>query len=46
LHNLAEPLTEEETAEKEGLLGQGFANWTKRDFTAFIKAQEKHGRQE
>jgi hypothetical protein len=30
--------------EREELLKQGFDNWNKRDFTAFIKAQEKHGR--
>jgi len=40
----AEPLTEEEIAEKENLLGQGFEKWGKRDFTSFIKANEKYGR--
>ncbi|CAH8522821.1 unnamed protein product [Schistosoma turkestanicum] len=40
----AEPLTEEELAEKEELLTQGFTNWSKRDFQQFIKANEKHGR--
>lgn len=40
----AEPLTEEELAEKEKLLTQGFTNWTKRDFNQFIKANEKYGR--
>nr|AML25533.1 ATP-dependent chromatin remodeler iswi-2 [Euschistus heros] len=40
----AEPLTEEELAEKENLLTQGFTNWTKRDFNQFIKANEKYGR--
>ncbi|KAK9509609.1 hypothetical protein O3M35_006882 [Rhynocoris fuscipes] len=40
----AEPLTEEEVAEKEKLLTQGFTNWTKRDFNQFIKANEKYGR--
>ncbi|KAL6595299.1 hypothetical protein LY90DRAFT_523749 [Neocallimastix californiae] len=40
----AEPLTEEEIAEKEKLLGQGFEKWGKRDFTTFIKANEKYGR--
>ncbi|KAJ2998923.1 hypothetical protein HDV02_003898 [Globomyces sp. JEL0801] len=39
----AVPLTEEEIAEKELLSTQGFENWNKRDFNAFIKAQEKHG---
>lgn len=40
----AEPLTEEELAEKESLLTQGFTNWSKRDFNQFIKANEKYGR--
>ncbi|TPP65404.1 SWI:SNF matrix associated [Fasciola gigantica] len=40
----AEPLTEEEVVEKEDLLSQGFTNWSKRDFQQFIKANEKHGR--
>ena len=33
----AEELTEEEQGEKEELLGDGFANWTKRDFNQFIR---------
>lgn len=40
----AEPLNEEELAEKEELLKQGFNNWSKRDFNQFIKANEKYGR--
>uniref|UniRef100_A0A1I8PAI2 Chromatin-remodeling complex ATPase chain Iswi n=1 Tax=Stomoxys calcitrans TaxID=35570 RepID=A0A1I8PAI2_STOCA len=40
----AEPLTEEELAEKESLLNLGFTNWSKRDFNQFIKANEKYGR--
>ncbi|KAI8923627.1 SNF2 family N-terminal domain-containing protein [Entophlyctis helioformis] len=40
----AEPLTEAELSEKEALIQQGFENWTKRDFQAFCKASEKHGR--
>ncbi|XP_039720869.1 SWI/SNF-related matrix-associated actin-dependent regulator of chromatin subfamily A member 1 isoform X6 [Pteropus medius] len=40
----AEPLTAEETEEKEKLLTQGFTNWTKRDFNQFVKANEKYGR--
>ncbi|XP_063696190.1 chromatin-remodeling complex ATPase chain Iswi [Culicoides brevitarsis] len=40
----SEPLTEEEAAEKESLLTQGFTTWTKRDFNQFIKANEKYGR--
>lgn len=40
----AELLTEEEVAEKEELLKQGFSNWNKRDFNQFVKANEKYGR--
>lgn len=40
----AEQLSEDEIAEKESLLTQGFTNWTKRDFNQFIKANEKYGR--
>ncbi|KAG0239598.1 hypothetical protein BGW41_007596 [Actinomortierella wolfii] len=40
----AEPLTEEEIAEKEELQQQGFENWNRRDFQAFCRACEKHGR--
>ncbi|ESO93825.1 hypothetical protein LOTGIDRAFT_182249 [Lottia gigantea] len=44
----AEPLNEEELAEKEELLkpgtNGGFTNWSKRDFQQFIKANEKYGR--
>jgi SWI/SNF-related matrix-associated actin-dependent regulator of chromatin subfamily A member 5 len=40
----AEQLTDEEIAEKEDLLKQGFSNWTKRDFNQFVKANEKYGR--
>lgn len=42
----AEPLTEDEIAEKESLLTQGFTNWNKRDFNQFIKANEKYGRED
>lgn len=42
----SEPLTEEEIAEKEDLLQQGFTNWTRRDFNQFIKANEKYGRED
>lgn len=40
----ADAMSEEEIAEKESLLTQGFTNWTKRDFNQFIKANEKYGR--
>ena len=42
----SEPLSEEEIAEKEDLLQQGFTNWTRRDFNQFIKANEKYGRED
>uniref|UniRef100_A0A0B6ZJP7 SWI/SNF-related matrix-associated actin-dependent regulator of chromatin subfamily A member 5 n=1 Tax=Arion vulgaris TaxID=1028688 RepID=A0A0B6ZJP7_9EUPU len=38
------PLDEEEMSEKDGLLKEGFTNWSKRDFQQFIKANEKFGR--
>jgi SWI/SNF-related matrix-associated actin-dependent regulator of chromatin subfamily A member 5 len=37
-------LTEEEIQEKEELSTQGFANWQRRDFHHFIRANEKYGR--
>lgn len=40
----AVPLTEEEVQEKEELSTQGFANWQRRDFHHFIRANEKYGR--
>ena len=40
----SEPLTEDEIAEKDSLLQEGFTNWTRRDFNQFIKANEKFGR--
>ncbi|KAL0994230.1 hypothetical protein UPYG_G00119550 [Umbra pygmaea] len=40
----AEPLSPEETEEREKLLTQGFTSWNKRDFNQFIKANEKYGR--
>ncbi|KAF9651344.1 hypothetical protein BDM02DRAFT_3091354 [Thelephora ganbajun] len=39
----AEPLTEEEQAEKEALIKQGFESWSKRDFQQFIRALESYG---
>jgi len=39
----AEPLTEEEQAEKEALIRQGFESWSKRDFQQFIRALESYG---
>jgi len=37
-------LTDEEQAEKEQLLSEGFHDWTKRDFNNYIRACEKYGR--
>ncbi|PAV81389.1 hypothetical protein WR25_06855 [Diploscapter pachys] len=42
----AEQLTEEEQQEKTELLTQGQNEWSKRDFTQFIRAIEKYGRTE
>lgn len=39
-----QPLTEEETNEKQNLLESGFASWNRRDFNAFVRACEKWGR--
>ncbi|KAI0076817.1 SNF2 family DNA-dependent ATPase [Panus rudis PR-1116 ss-1] len=39
----AEPLTEEELAEKERLIAQGFEDWSRRDFQQFIRALETYG---
>ncbi|CAN6629925.1 ISWI chromatin-remodeling complex ATPase Isw2p [Trichomonascus vanleenenianus] len=40
----AEPLTEEEEAEKQQLAQEGFGNWIRRDFYHFIQMSAKHGR--
>eukprot|EP00124_Ichthyophonus_hoferi_P002492 Ihof_evm11s171 gene=Ihof_evmTU11s171 len=42
--NAAEPLTEKEIEEKDSLMLEGFTNWSRRDFAAFKRACEKHGR--
>ncbi len=39
-----QPLTEEESQEREQLLEQGFSNWNRRDFTSFVRACERYGR--
>ncbi|KAL6073870.1 ISWI chromatin-remodeling complex ATPase CHR11 [Balamuthia mandrillaris] len=39
-------LTEEERAEKDELLTQGFADWNRRDFQSFVKACERFGRRD
>jgi SWI/SNF-related matrix-associated actin-dependent regulator of chromatin subfamily A member 5 len=41
----AEPLTEEEKAEKERLINIGFPEWNKRDFQQFLNGSAKYGRQ-
>ncbi|TKA74211.1 hypothetical protein B0A55_06302 [Friedmanniomyces simplex] len=40
----AEPLTEEEIAEKERLSLHGFGDWNKRDFQQFVNGSAKYGR--
>ncbi|KAL8291369.1 hypothetical protein RQP46_002347 [Phenoliferia psychrophenolica] len=42
----AEPLTEEEKEEKEALTAEGFPNWNKRHYQAFIRGCEMYGRQD
>jgi SWI/SNF-related matrix-associated actin-dependent regulator of chromatin subfamily A member 5 len=39
-------LTEEEEAAKDKMLQQGFSNWSRKDFSQFIKACERHGRKD
>ncbi|KAM7279539.1 hypothetical protein ACFE04_006673 [Oxalis oulophora] len=39
-----DPLTAEEQEEKERLLEQGFSTWSRKDFSAFLRACEKYGR--
>ena len=36
-----QPLSEEEIAEKERLMTEGYSNWNRRDFNAFVRACEK-----
>ncbi|KAJ0963388.1 hypothetical protein J5N97_028510 [Dioscorea zingiberensis] len=42
--DLGDSLTKEEHEEKKQLLEEGFPTWSRRDFNAFIRACEKHGR--
>ncbi|KAI9632312.1 SNF2 family N-terminal domain-containing protein [Dioszegia hungarica] len=42
--NNAEPLTEEENAEKDALADEGFPDWNRRHFQSFIKGLERFGR--
>lgn len=39
-------LTQEEEEERAALLREGFSTWNRRDFQAFVRAAEKHGRNE
>ncbi|TFY66698.1 hypothetical protein EVG20_g4392 [Dentipellis fragilis] len=39
----AEPLTEDEVAEKEALIKEGFEDWSRRDFQQFVRALENYG---
>lgn len=39
----AEPLTEEEIAQKEAYTEDGFADWSRRDFQQFVRALEAYG---
>jgi SWI/SNF-related matrix-associated actin-dependent regulator of chromatin subfamily A member 5 len=41
----AVPLTEEEKAEKDKLITEGFPEWNKRDFQQFLNGSAKYGRQ-
>jgi SWI/SNF-related matrix-associated actin-dependent regulator of chromatin subfamily A member 5 len=41
-----QPLTEDEIAERDQLLKQGFSNWSKRDFQAFVRACARWGRRD
>ncbi|KAI9179978.1 chromatin remodeling complex Adenosinetriphosphatase [Blastocladiella emersonii ATCC 22665] len=40
----AEPLTADEEKEMRELESKAFTNWTKREFNAFLRAHDKHGR--
>lgn len=40
----AEPLTEADLLEKEALLAEGFSDWSRRDYVAFVKGCERYGR--
>ncbi|OCH89738.1 SNF2 family DNA-dependent ATPase [Obba rivulosa] len=39
----AEPLTEDQLAEKEELISKGFEDWSRRDFQQFVRALETYG---
>jgi SWI/SNF-related matrix-associated actin-dependent regulator of chromatin subfamily A member 5 len=39
----AEPLSDEEIAQKEAYIEQGFPDWSRRDFQQFVKGLEAYG---
>ena len=39
----AEPLTEEEIAQKDAYISKGFGDWTRRDFQQFVRSLETYG---
>jgi SWI/SNF-related matrix-associated actin-dependent regulator of chromatin subfamily A member 5 len=39
----AEPLSDEELAQKEAYIEQGFPDWSRRDFQQFVKGLEAYG---
>lgn len=41
----APPLSQAEEEDKEELVREGFSSWNRRDFNSFVKACERHGRQ-
>jgi len=43
--NAPPALTDEEKTEMDTLLAQGFTEWSRRDFQAFCRLSEKHGRE-
>jgi SWI/SNF-related matrix-associated actin-dependent regulator of chromatin subfamily A member 5 len=44
MQRVAPPLSEEQLAEKEALMGQGFTSWTRKDLNNFIRGLEEYGR--
>lgn len=40
----SEPLSDEQLQEKEGLLQEGFAEWSRKDFNHFVRACAEYGR--
>ena len=42
----SEVLSEEQTQEKERLLQEGFADWSRKDFNQFVRASAEYGRED